>query len=124
MIDSQRRNLLRAAGAAFAASSLPPAAEAAIATAPGFGDLSVLDFGAKGDGAADNTRAFQSALDAAGRNGAVVRVPPGRFRFEGRIAIPAGATLEGSWRGPHYPDPRQGTTLLVTAGRDREDSGP
>ena len=124
MIDFQRRNLLRAAGAAFSASALPAAAEGAVAAAWAPGDLNVLDFGARGDGAADNTRAFQSALEAAGRVGAVVRVPPGRFRFEGRLSIPSGATLEGSWRGPHYPDPRKGTALLVTAGRGREDSAP
>jgi len=118
--EFHRRNLLRVAGGALAGASVPSEASAAPVAAAG--ELNVLDFGAGPK--TDNTRPFQSALDAAAKSGAVVRVPPGRFRFNGHIAIPEGVCLEGSWRGPHYPDPRKGATLEVYEGRDKEDSQP
>jgi hypothetical protein len=122
-----RRNLLKVAGGVLAGSSLLGASRSA--AAPGTevsrtGELNVLDFGAIGNGKADNTSAFQRALDAASGMGGVVRVPPGQFRFDGTIAIPKGTTLEGSWRGPHYPDPHKGTMLLVYSGHDKEDAEP
>lgn len=120
-----RRELLTAAGAVGAGASLPASATAETApTDNRLGVFNVLDFGAKGDAKTDNTTAFQRALDAAGEIGGVVRVPPGQFRFDGRISIPEGAALEGSWRGPHWPDVRKGTMLLAYAGRDQEDSDP
>ena len=97
---------------------------AAGAPAASRGELNVLDFGAVGDGKTDNTAAFRSALEAASKMGGVVRVPPGQFSFNGRVAVPAGTTLEGSWRGPHYPDPHRGTLLQVYAGRDAEGADP
>ena len=123
-----RRNLLKVAGGVFAGSAiLPGAARSAMAPDPETsknGEFNVLDFGATGDGKTDNTSSFQRALEAASGIGGVVRVPPGQFRFDGTIAIPGGTTLEGSWRGPHYPDPKQGTMLLVYAGRDQENADP
>jgi len=120
-----RRELLTAAGAVGAGASLTASATAETApTDNRLGVFNVLDFGAKGDAKTDNTTAFQRALDAAGEIGGVVRVPPGQFRFDGRISIPEGAALEGSWRGPHWPDVRKGTMLLAYAGRDQEDSDP
>ena len=124
----RRREMLKVAGAVMAGSSAPASASGAARTpaaeGSALGEFNVLDFGAAGDGKTDNTAAFQKALAAAEGIGGVVRVPPGQFRFEGTIAIPPGTTLEGSWRGPHYPDPRKGTMLLVYAGRDRESAGP
>ncbi len=43
------------------------------------GSLNVRDFGAVGDGAADDTAAFQKALDAAAEGRAIVRVPAGAY---------------------------------------------
>lgn len=118
-----RRDLLTVAGGLGAGASLTASPAAAAAPeANRIGEFNVLDFGAKGDGTTDNTSSFQKALVAAGEIGGVVRVPPGQFRFDGRISIPQGAALEGSWRGPHWPDVRKGTMLLVYAGRDQEDS--
>jgi hypothetical protein len=120
-----RRDLLTVAGGLGAGASLTASPAAAAAPeANRIGEFNVLDFGAKGDGTTDNTSSFQKALVAAGEIGGVVRVPPGQFRFDGRISIPQGAALEGSWRGPHWPDVRKGTMLLVYAGRDQEDSDP
>ncbi len=123
-----RRDLLRVAGGVVAGSSLAPASSATLATldtgALAYGEFNVLDFGALGDGKADNTPAFRRALAAAEAIGGVVRIPPGQFRFNGTISIPAGTTLEGSWRAPHYPDPHKGSMLLVYSGRDQENSDP
>lgn len=47
---------------------------------PPSGSLSVRDFGAKGDGATDDTEAIQRALDAGVREKKVVYLPPGRYR--------------------------------------------
>lgn len=123
-----RRDLLKVAGGVVAGSSLATINSSASPDLPphasAYGEFNVLDFGAVGDGKTDNTSAFQQALAAAEKIGGVVRVPPGQFLFSGTIAIPGGTTLEGSWRGPHFPDPYKGTMLLVHAGRNQENSNP
>jgi len=83
--------------------------------------LSVRDFGAKADGATDDTAAFQRALDAAAAVPAsTVHAPAGRYRIGGTIRVPASTTLRGDFTGPGG---RTGTILLVTGGRGRAD-GP
>jgi len=86
--------------------------------------LNVLDHDAKPDGHTDCTAAFQKALDAAGKTGAVVEVPPGMYRLDGTLKVPEGVALEGVWRGPHTSQLSKGTTLLAFAGRDDEDAAP
>jgi parallel beta-helix repeat protein len=49
--------------------------------------LSVLDFGATGDGRQDETAAIQRTLDAAGRQGRGVRIPAGVYRHAGPLEI-------------------------------------
>ena len=65
------------------------------------GRYNVKDFGAKGDGATDDTVAIHSALAyVASRNGGILRFPEGDYRvggvpgFDG-LALPSGVTLEG-----------------------------
>jgi hypothetical protein len=124
----QRRNLLKLAGGVVVAGSSLASVGAAGATSgkgpSALGEFNVMDFGAVADGKADNTAAFQRALAAADGIGGIVRIPPGQFRFDGPFSIPAGTTLEGSWRGPHYPDPHKGTIFLVYSGREREQADP
>jgi len=86
--------------------------------------INVLDFGAKGDETFDNTAAFQAALDEAGKIGATVFVPIGKYRFNGTITIPDGAALSGTWQGPHFPNQAKGSALFIYAGRDNENSAP
>ena len=102
--------------------------------------LDVFHYGAEGDGVADDTLAFQSALSAAGVFGCkTVLVGLGTFRINGNLTIPQSVSLVGvrkfasvhvadqsSWR-PLDPDFFQGTdaqsVLLAYGGRGDED-GP
>jgi hypothetical protein len=93
----------------------------------------VRDFHAVGDGTADETVAFQHALDAAGRaGGGTVLAPRGTYRFAGRLSVPVGVTLRGCFesvpahngiRDQGLPRPGDlGTALLVTADRGQENA--
>lgn len=87
-------------------------------------NLNVYDFGAVGDSTTDDTKAFQAALDQAGKKGEVVVVPAGKYRFDGSLNVPDGVTLKGTWEGPHLPDVNKGSVLLVFGGRDKEKGSP
>ena len=90
------------------------------------------DFGAKGDGQADDTAAFQKALDAAAQaGGGTVQAGRGNFFFAGHLNVPAAVTLAGVWqsvpahnglRDRGLPKPTDdGTTFLVTENAGKED---
>ncbi|MBM3881869.1 MAG: hypothetical protein FJ387_19445 [Verrucomicrobia bacterium] len=107
------------------APSSPPAASA----------FNVRDFGARGDGATDDTAAVQKALDAAAQaGGGVVWAPRGNYWFGGTLNVPAAVTLRGVWesvpahngiRDAGLPKPTDdGTTFLVTAGAGSEAGAP
>jgi len=88
--------------------------------------FNVMDFGAAGDGATDDTAAFQVALDVAGAaGGGRVQVPTGRFYFESHLSVPAGVTLEGIWRAPvrNYPHDK-GSSLFPTEGHGNASATP
>ncbi len=96
--------------------------------------ISVLDYGAVGDGQTDCTAAFQRALAAASAaGGGTVLAPRGNYRFAGHLEVPSGVTLKGIWesvpahngiRDRGLPKPTDdGTTFLVTENRGKED-GP
>ena len=95
----------------------------------------VRQFGATGDGKADDTAMFQRALDAAGEaGGGIVKAPRGVYRFEGHLNVPAAVTLKGIWesipahngiRDRGLPKPTDdGTTFLITEGAGIEDGAP
>lgn len=96
--------------------------------------VSVLDFGAKGDGKTDNTQAFQKALDSFGTKGGTVYIPRGTYLFTGSLNIPQAVTLKGAFesvpshngiRNAGLPKPGDdGTTLLITGGRGNENADP
>lgn len=94
--------------------------------------VNVLDFGAVGDGQADETEAFRKAMESLRQGGGTVEVPRGVYRFNGNLNVPAGVTIKGMWnaitshnghrdRGlPKATD--DGTTFLVTANAGQEDA--
>lgn len=97
--------------------------------------LNVRSHGAKGDGQADDTAAFQQALDAAAKaGGGVVYAPRGNYFFAGHLNVPPAVTLKGVWesvpahngiRDKGLPKPTDdGTTFLVTEGEGKEDGPP
>lgn len=59
--------------------------------------LNVLDFGAKGDGVADDTEAIQAAIDAA-ENGGVIELPRGTYKVRGLKVTKHGTTITGEAR--------------------------
>lgn len=85
--------------------------------------INVRDFGATGDGQTDDTSAFQTALDSAGGNGAVVHVPAGNYLVKGHLRVPNNTTLEGVWTIPTAWTQYKGTTLLAVEGEGSEE-GP
>ena len=74
----------------------------ALGTLSGASGLSVADFGAKGDGVADDTAAIAKALAAAAPSRGVVHLPAGTYRITASLSIPPGTTLLGEgarWEG-------------------------
>ncbi|KAA6300867.1 MAG: hypothetical protein EZS26_002977 [Candidatus Ordinivivax streblomastigis] len=96
--------------------------------------VSVLNFGAKGDGKTDDTQAFQKALDSFGIKGGTVYAPRGIYSFAGSLNIPQAVTLKGSFesvpshngiRNAGLPKPGDdGTTFLITGNKGTEDGAP
>ncbi len=83
----------------------------------------VTDHGASPD-AADNTGAFQAALDAAGEaGGGTVYVPAGYYTLAGTLRVPTGVELRGIFDVPHHTI-SAGSVLRTTAGRGEEDGTP
>lgn len=73
--------------------------------------LNVYDFGAVGDGRADDTAAFQAALSDAARTGRTVWIAPGLFRV-GELEVPPQVCLRAdkTWG---FRQPFIGRTVLV-----------
>ncbi|SNT10259.1 Pectate lyase superfamily protein [Sphingomonas laterariae] len=66
--------------------------------------VNVVDFGAKGDGRANDTPAFRAALAAA----QIVMIPVGRFRIDGPLVLADGQSLRGMGRSGWEPYAGQG----------------
>lgn len=75
----------------------------------------VLDYGAKGDNASDNTVAFTAAITAAAAaGGGTVFAPSGLYRFQGSLNVVAGVTLRGSFTVIPSHDVRDGAKLVCS----------
>lgn len=78
-MDRQRRRCLQGLLAGAALSALPGLGAAA---ARGSARLDVRDFGARGNGGGDDTRAIQAAIDALPEAGGTVVVPAGNYPID------------------------------------------
>jgi polygalacturonase len=110
---STRRNFLQVLAASAAAGAvLPAAADAPLPV--GQGVLNVRDFGAVGDGKADDTDAFHKALAAAAKlhSGRTVVVPGGSYRLTSPLDLKS-TLLLGQSAGGWPADSRPLPTLLV-----------
>lgn len=63
-------------------------------------NMNVMQFGAKGDGATDDTAAIQAALNAmSAAGGGIVTAPPKRYRLTSKLTIPSWVKLQGlNWQ--------------------------
>lgn len=84
--------------------------------------VSVRDYGARGDGTTDDTAAFTAAMRAVSVGG-TASVPVGNYRIKTHLVVPPGVTLEGVWRIPTAFTQHQGSTLLAVEGAGSE-TGP
>jgi hypothetical protein len=107
-----------------------PAAPAVTGPLSSTAPIDVRLYGAKGDGTTDDTAAFQAAIEAARATSRKVYAPRASYLFAGRLNLPAGMTLEGSFdsvtshprgdRGGRAGQP-DGTMFLVTGDVGKED---
>jgi hypothetical protein len=75
--------------------------------------VSVKDFGAVGNGVADDTAKIQAALDAmSAAGGGTVFAPPGQYRLTAKLTIPSFVLLKG---GDFLPDPSNSAQTLATS---------
>lgn len=112
-LPSTRRDFLQAVTVGTVLCSvMPTAAEAA--TSESAAILNVRDFGAAGDGKADDTMAFRQALAAASRfpTGRAVVVPGGTYRITSSLSMES-TLLVGLAAGGWPADSRPLPTLLV-----------
>ncbi len=86
--------------------------------------VNARQFGAKGDGSTDDTQSLQAALDAARTNGTICFVPPGLYRLNGALTVPAGVTLCGASGGVPHSEHPIGSVLLAFGGRGQPDGEP
>jgi hypothetical protein len=84
------------------------------------------EYGAKGDGVADDTAAFQDAIGTiATLGGGVIYVPPASYAFQGTLSVPDGVTLHGDWQDwTTNPSGAIGTIFKVYGGRGQTNGPP
>ena len=121
-IPPRAAGLLGAAELArLSASAAEPPSSAVVAAAA---QVNAREAGAKGDGKADDSAAMQAALEAAKTNGSICFVPPGLYRLERPLTVPAGVTLQGASGGAPHSEHPIGTVLLALAGRGQAEGDP
>ena len=92
-----------------------------MATAEAQSTVSVLAYGAKGDGTTDDTAAIQAAIDAGAKNGAVVFFPAAMYRVS-QLLLRCGSILQGVSSGS-YPDNQaiSGSSVLARLANTNKD---
>ncbi len=82
------------------------------------------DYGVVGDGGADDTQTLQAALNAAASEAPICYLPPGKYRIDGALVVPAGVTLCGASGGVPHSEHPIGTVLLAYGGWGEADGDP
>ncbi len=96
VVSTAAGQFTRRAGLAALPYKAPPASSVVRTVAARLAEsVSVRDFGAVGDGAADDTAAFVAAFAAGARE---VRVPAGSYRLTAPLSVPARLSLRGAGR--------------------------
>ncbi|MDR1094225.1 MAG: glycoside hydrolase family 55 protein, partial [Clostridiales bacterium] len=83
--------------------------------APIIAGINVYDFGAEGDGAADDTDAFERAFQyvvTSPSGGGIVYVPAGKYLLTRPIVVPEGVCLRGQWNDPTGKNKKPESVLL------------
>jgi len=76
------------------------------------------------DAVGDNTTAIQNALNKAGNEGGgIVFLPPGKYRVNGNLTVPAGVELKGASDVASVPK-GQGSIIEIYAGKNDPDGEP
>jgi len=75
-------------------------------------EVTVQQFGAKGDGVTDDSKAFQDALSSHAAHAAAVFAPSAKYRLSSGLVIPPGKTLYGEGFIPSSSAVPAGTTLV------------
>ena len=73
----------------------------------------ILDFGAAGDGKADDTGALNAAIASLAGCGGTVWLPAGTYRLTRPVTVPTAVQLLGDFNPPDETDPRVGGTVLA-----------
>lgn len=96
---SSRRTAIKtlAAGIGSAAMTMPAPQNAMTPGRQGADDIDLLvsAFGARGDGATDDTDAFERAIAAASQSGRRLRIPAGRYLITRTLTVTRGIRIEG-----------------------------
>ncbi|MHB1001067.1 MAG: right-handed parallel beta-helix repeat-containing protein [Armatimonadota bacterium] len=77
-------------------------------------EVNVRSMGAKGDGKADDTAAFEKAIAATSAKNGTIKIPMGRYRITRPLAL-KGQTLLGAQAGAYVSDEHVLPTILVEA---------
>src|SRR5262249_8581224 len=105
----------------YAAESTSPSSQP---TVSGTGRVDARQYGAKGDGTIDDTKALQAALEDAKAKGPICQLPPGLYRLNGALTVPPGVALCGASGGVPHSEHPIGTVLLAFGGRGQAEGEP
>jgi len=84
----------------------------------------VRDYGVTANDDADDTAAFQKAIDACEQDGGgVIFIPSGKYIFRNRLIMKPGVHLRGEWRNPETGS-ATGTLFCVYYGKSAPDGEP
>jgi hypothetical protein len=92
----------------------------------GYANVRQAPYSGIGDGKADDTKAFQKALDDVGAaGGGIVFVPTGIYLIATHLTVPGGTALVGVGRAPETYSPKApGSTLLALEGAGSREGTP